>query len=194
MLEQLGTSGNDTLTGSNAQDVYGLAGDDLLIAPENTTPTSPIKPQSFLLGGSGSDVYVSRNNVETLIFDTHNSGSDIDILVTESITLNDPNAIFFQMDNRHLVMSNSLSGENVTIIDWHNPENRIEGFTSVTTTDTIISYEVFVNNLPSNGNYLGNIALEEAAEILNIPFSFSEFYADLDAFVTRTQLLEALEV
>lgn len=191
MLEQFGTSGNDTLTGSNSEQVYGLAGDDLLFAPENTNPDSQIAPQSFLFGGSGSDVYFSRNNVETLIFDTGNSSSDI--LVTESITLNDPNSIFFQIDNRHLAMSNSLSGEFVLIIDWQNPENRIEGFTSVTTTDTIVNYEEFVNNLSNNGNYLGNTTFEQIAEIVNTPFSSDGFNADIDAFSIRAQVLEIFE-
>ena len=204
MVDIIGTPGNDTLTGSNLDFIYGLAGDDLLSLSEDITSNSlenialsgqintQITPQSFLFGGSGSDTYLSRNNVQTFVLENGNSSSDT--LVTESITLSDPNSVFFEFDNRHLVMQNNLTGESLLLIDWQNPENRIENFTSMTNAESVISYEDLVSNLTSNGNYFGNISIEQVFEIFNLPITADEFNADINALFLRAEVLEAFEV
>ena len=162
--EVVGNEGNDNLLGSDLQVLYGLEGNDTLATVEGLLPDG--MATSFLVGGSGDNRYRVGNNSTAIIIE--NSNTDNDVGQATGIGFNQDTSFTMEIDNgRHLWVGDIESYQSALLIDWQNPENRIENFELE---DGTFSYQFVVDNFRSLPGYLGSFTWEElgsSSEIVN---------------------------
>ncbi|MDJ0531809.1 MAG: peptidylprolyl isomerase [Xenococcaceae cyanobacterium MO_207.B15] len=129
----IGDSDNNTLNGLDLQIVFGLAGDDSLSSSVGSLPGG--EETTILVGGSGDDEYQIAGNSTAIIFENGNSSQDVAIATGLTIS---SNAVIAEIDNRHLYVGNPESDQYAILVDWQEPENRIESFVL---SDFTFSYE-----------------------------------------------------
>ncbi|MDJ0651006.1 MAG: hypothetical protein QNJ60_20120 [Xenococcaceae cyanobacterium MO_188.B19] len=149
--EVIGTSANDVLVAQPLDLIYGLEGDDFL-----STETVDLIPSGFV-GGSGSDTYTVRGT--GLIIETGNSTNDT--LIAEGIGLFRETSEGFTIDGRHLVAFDETTEQGFIIIDWQQPQSRIENFILA---DGQFSYQEIVAAIDNLGG-LENFTIDEIFNI-----------------------------
>ena len=114
----MGTPSNDVLTGFSGQ-VLGFSGNDILSTPTFAGAVT-YGQGTFLLGGSGEDIYNIHQGNVAMIYDT--SGYD-----TVNIDINPfaVDSIAAVIDGQHLAIENTSSGTDVIILNAVN-EGKIE--------------------------------------------------------------------
>ncbi|WP_312562522.1 calcium-binding protein [Anaerospora sp.] len=118
--EKLGTSLADVISGTSGTVNYGLQGND-------TFKVSGSGYQDWImqLGGQGNDTYVVGNNSAITIGENGNSSNDT--VIATGIGLKRDTSYVATIDyGRHLLFGDTRSGQQVLILDWKNPESRIE--------------------------------------------------------------------
>ena len=117
-----GTSGTDVLTTDTPGTAYlGLGGgDSLTVKPGN---------DALLMGGGGADFYsIGDANVNVFVYEHGNSASDS--IYTGGFGAKST-SVAATIDSRHLFLADTAANVGIIVIDWQQPENRIEGwFTS----------------------------------------------------------------
>jgi hypothetical protein len=178
LTEKVGTFNDDTLIGSNLEVLYGLAGNDTLRAASTAT-------EVVLVGGSGSDRYEANND---LIYVLENGNSNNDVLVADAIDVNSEDSYVLEIDSRHILAGNIAEEQFFLIVDWQEPENRIE---KIILNGTEYLYSDLANSFREFENYLGNYSIDEVEELsdglLDFPDSID---GDLDNIVQRARELE----
>lgn len=152
--EVLGTDSNDNITGSDLQIIYSLKGDDNLSSSFGSL--SEGEDSTFLIGGSGADRYTVENNSSIAILDNGNSSNDI--LNVSGIGFNRDTSFLAEIDSRHLYIGDILSNQYVLLIDWQQPQNRIE---TAQLSDVTVTYDEIFNNFRQLEGYEGNFSWEQ---------------------------------
>lgn len=148
-----GTAGNDTFTGLDDRIYFGRGGDDVFT---NNTPNVG----SWFVGGEGNDTYHAGVSSYTLIQDL--GGSPNDRYVDIPGVMTGASVMGAEIDGRHLFIGLSDGSGGVFIIDWRDPESRIETYElalSSTQTQTF-SHAEFAAAVEQAPNYLGFVSLE----------------------------------
>ena len=115
--EQAGTSGLDSLTGSQGTVSFGGRGNDRLSGSSGQGNT-------ILVGGSGDDTYDVPNASVVTVYDW---GGGTDTISARGITPNSATAFAFLVDGRHLYAGDARTGQSFVILDWQG-EGQIEFF------------------------------------------------------------------
>ena len=144
-----GTTGNDTLSGSSLQAIFGLAGNDRL-----TAGGTAISGASVLAGGLGDDTYVIPAGQGAIILESGGTDS-----VTFPFSTTSSTGYLYTIDNRHLVIGDTATNSFAVIIDWQNSANRIEKI--VDSLGVFITYEQLASGYTSSAFYKGNFALQQ---------------------------------
>ena len=167
LIETIGMTGFDSLTGANFEIIYGAADRDSLVSGLRVNP-EPVF--NILVGGTGSNLYSVRNNATAII--AENSGSGGNVLFTNIISAGiDPlsdSFIAINIDGRHLYFGDRSSNQYVLLLDWQVAINRIEEFHFA---NGVISYEVFANDYQNLAGYQGNLALSQFSEQFGFPLA-----------------------
>jgi hypothetical protein len=158
--EKIGSRGNDSLSGSDLEIVYGLQGNDTFAAGRATAITDKADP--IFVGGTGSDRYIVEDFQSILVFDTGNS--DGDVIEASGIDLDNPNTAVIEYFDRSLYIFDTSSQQYIFILDWKNPQHKIEEFRLENRT---LSYDEFVANLQMSGKYVGNFTASQTVTLPN---------------------------
>lgn len=150
--EVIGDEGPNRLQpGPLASSVYGLGGDDVFVIREGISTS--------FAGGAGNDSYTYASNAITYILEAGNSSNDI---FTERFDLSFSNVEYFEVDDRHLIISrsNGTAETSVVIFDWELPENQIERW-QVSATESL-TFDEFRRFVLTSERYLGSLTAEAA--------------------------------
>jgi hypothetical protein len=159
--EKIGSQGNDSLSGLDLEIVYGLQGNDTFAPGRATAITSEADP--IFVGGQGRDRYIVNNNFQSiLVFDAGNS--DGDVIEASGIDLNNSNTAVIEYFDRSLYIFDTFNQQYIFILDWKNPEHKIEEFRLENQT---LSYDEFVANLQTSGKYVGNFTSSQTVTLPN---------------------------
>jgi len=176
--EITGSSGNDSLLGNYDRVYYGLKGNDYFQAQPN-------QDWIFFIGGKGNDTYVVADHSAITILEAGNSSGDK--LVSRGIGLSRTSSIAITIDGRHLMIADSISGQQVTILDWKQATHKIE---TVELADGIYSYSHLVSIL-SQAN-IPNYSLDDIADTGIIGhYGSSDAYNTYAYLAQRATYLEA---
>ena len=149
--EVLGNRGDNNLIASDLDAVLGLAGNDTLSAEENTE-------DAILFGGSGDDVYEASNNSTLIVLE--NGNDDNDVGRATGVGFFSDTSFSLEIDEgRHLYAGDTESNQYYLLLDWQDPENRIETFEA---SDGTASYEEFASSFRDLPGYLGSFTWDEA--------------------------------
>ena len=127
--EVLGTSGNDFLKVRDKQIAYGSAGDDTLEA--KTDSLLGQRTSAILVGGFGLDRYFAAKKGVTVIIEQGNTvdenGDDVeDVLTLGGIGFNRSTSFLMDVDNRHLLVGDTSSGQIAVVVNWKLQQNQNE--------------------------------------------------------------------
>lgn len=117
--EVLGTAADDSLYAVSGSVTYSGPGNDWLFGASGFG-------SQRMVGGKGNDTYVAAANGAITVLDRGSSTGDS--LIASAITLGSSTARAQIIDNRHLMLWDTVSKEYVYLNDWLAPENRIEDF------------------------------------------------------------------
>lgn len=185
--EQIGTLNNDQLMVLNNTIAYGLGGDDILSTSVGSTGDST-NNYSVLVGGLGNDQYNVANNSTAIILDHGNSPGDV--IVATGIGFNSTTTQIVEVDNRHLVTYDTVSGQRLIILDWQASANTIE---SVQFANGTFTSDYIASNFRTNVGYLGNYTLEQADQLVgNILSTNGITSSSLDLLIGQIQITDSL--
>ncbi|MDJ0744649.1 MAG: peptidylprolyl isomerase [Xenococcaceae cyanobacterium MO_167.B27] len=142
------------LNALDLQIVFGLAGDDSLSSAVGLLPGG--EETTILVGGSGNDEYRLSGNSTAIIFENGNSSQDV--AIATDLTISTDTSFIAEIDNRHLYLGDLQSDQYAILVDWQEPENRIETFEL---SGVSVSYDLLANNFRGLDNYAGNFTWEE---------------------------------
>ncbi|MEO0624995.1 MAG: DUF4214 domain-containing protein [Pseudomonadota bacterium] len=147
-----GTSGQDALVGTAEREVFfGEAGPDRLT---NTT----FEGESYLVGGTGNDIYQVSPDSFTIV---HEIGNDPDDEYIDSVVIGAGDPVVAIVDDRHLLFNYPQSGTAVFLIDWEEPENQIETFRLYDGVGLVgISFDELQSQVSTLPGFIGNVTLE----------------------------------
>lgn len=116
-FEEYFSNDNDTIQAKSNFTSFGLNGDDVFTSAVNGS-------YQFVVGGEGNDTYIINSPGVMTIFDNANSSNDI--VEATGLDVYSLSTFFGTVDNRHLVVSDNVSGQQLVIIDYQDNENKIE--------------------------------------------------------------------
>ena len=96
---------------------FGLNGDDFFTSAINGF-------YQIAVGGEGNDTYIINSPGVMTIFDNGNSPNDI--VNATGLDVYASSTFFGTIDNRHLVVLDNVSGQQLVVIDYQDNENKIE--------------------------------------------------------------------
>ena len=154
---------NNDILGVNLQILYGLEGNDIL-KPLSGSVDAVSADSIFAVGGSGDDSYFLSNFTTSVIIEHGNS--DADLANIGNFDFNRATFYVAEISDRHLLIGDVESRQSAVIVDWQQPENRIETFV---TENGQISYEEFAANYRNAVNF-SELTWEELSEsgLLNL--------------------------
>lgn len=168
-----GTNGFDYLisdTSQTEQVIYGYSGTDVLKSVGALT--TQMSPSKILIGGSGDTIYEIADNSGGFIVEHQNSLSennnenDYDIISTTNfgsgIDIDSNLTIIAELENKHLIVLDTLSQQSLFLYDWQEPDNRIEEFYFK---DQNLTYDEFAASYRNLNGYERNIAANELGTI-----------------------------
>lgn len=174
--EHIATNGDDTVRSNGYQIAYGLRGND-------TLRSDAYSEYNFLTGGAGNDTYVAGSGSAITVIDS----GGFDTVVAEGIGLYSDYTYAATVEGRHLVAQNTLTGQQVAIADWQEPEHRIESFQLG---DGTFSQAQIQSAVASSPNFLGDVTVEQVAEGGILPGGTSS--DDLQAFLVSVEGRDAV--
>lgn len=151
--EKLGTIRNNRIKGRDLEILYGLQGNDRLSSRRGSATRDVA---TILVGGSGGDRYKAAKKSTTIVLE--NGGSTADILVAKGIGFNRETSFVAEIDGRHLVASDTASGQSVILLDWQAPSQQIGTFVL---SGGRYSYGELATRVRNTENYLGNVSWAE---------------------------------
>ena len=171
LREVVASEANNNILGLNLQILYGLEGNDTLKPLEGSLEATSAD-SIFVVGGTGDDTYLLSDFTTSVIIEDGNSDADVanignfDFNSATSYVAeigDKPNGMASQ---RHLLIGNVESRQSAVIVDWQQPENRIETFVSE---NGQIGYEEFAANYRNAVNF-SELTWEELSEsgLLNL--------------------------
>ncbi|MEM9147770.1 MAG: DUF4214 domain-containing protein [Pseudomonadota bacterium] len=155
-----GTEVQDAMVGTAERAVlFGLEGPDRM---RNTSADG----ETYLVGGTGNDVYQVSPNSFTVI---HETGGDVNDEYIDSIVVGAGDPVVATVDGRHLLFNYPLTGSAVFIIDWEEPENRIEIFRLYDGVGLVgITFEELRDQVDELPGFIGDVSFESLGLIENL--------------------------
>jgi|GEM_PF-2078499 len=158
--EVIGTDGFDSIRGEDLSIVYALGDRDNL---NSSISSAAENPTTVLVGGSGNNNYIIWDDSTSFVLE---NGDATNILWTNigtgsGISLSDDDSFVAEIDDRHLYLGNTETGQSVIVIDWQLPDNQIETFAL---SEGDLSYAEFASSFRSSSNYRGDLTWAELAE------------------------------
>ena len=181
--EQLGTSLSDSLNAMANTVNIGLQGDD-------TFKVSPSGAQDWimLIGGQGNDTYIAKNNSVITIMD--NADSTGDKIIATGIGLRRLTSDVATIDHgRHLIFGDIASNQYVVILDWQQPDNRIETIQLSDGTYSFSYISSLISNLDAQG-YLEDFSWSWSGLLDGTPYSASDVNEAINYYKKRNQDLQ----
>jgi len=182
LLGLVGTTGNDSVVGMTNSFYFGLDGDDVFESGYNADY------QAFI-GGQGDDYYLMNSPGAMTIADGGNSSGDT--LEISGISVSSLSSYVAEIDSRHLVAFDLDAGQSVYLIDWNEPEIKIE---NIILGGVTYSWDELDTQLESLPNYLGNWSWVDYSSATGDVVTQSE-QNELISFVSNyVALLEAQQI
>ena len=163
LREVVASEANNDILGVDLQILYGLEGNDTLKPLEGSIEAVGAE-SIFAVGGSGNDSYVLSNFTTSVIIEHGNS--DADVANVGNFDLDSATSYVAEISDRHLLIGDVESRQSAIIVDWQQPENRLETFV---TENGEIGYEEFAANYRNAVNF-DELTWEELSEsgLLNL--------------------------
>lgn len=153
----VGGESADNILGNDLQALYGLEGDDTLKPVAVDLPAGATTNAIAFIGGSGDDTYQLADNNTVIAIE--NGNSDNDVGEATGIGFFSDTSFSVEIDNgRHLYVGDVASNQYTLLVDWQEPENRIETFEVA---DGTFSYLDIADNIRTSPGYLGSFTWEE---------------------------------
>ena len=147
LKEVIASEANNDILGIDLQILYGLEGNDILKPLEGSAEA--VSAESiFVVGGSGNDTYSLSNFTTSVIIEDGNS--DADVVNVGNFNFSQATSYVAEISDRHLLIGDVESRQSAVIVDWQQPENRIETFV---TESGQIGYEEFAANYRNAVNF-----------------------------------------
>ena len=147
LKEVIASEANNDILGIDLQILYGLEGNDILKPLEGSAEA--VSAESiFVVGGSGNDTYSLSNFTTSVIIEDGNS--DADVVNVGNFNFSQATSYVAEISTRHLLIGDVESRQSAVIVDWQQPENRIETFV---TESGQIGYEEFAANYRNAVNF-----------------------------------------
>ncbi len=164
--EFIGTTfGLDSLTGANLEIIYGVGGNESLVAGSTNNSGQGF---NVLVGGTGRTLYSVRDDATAIILE--NADNEENILFTNilstGINPNSSNFVAVDIDDRHLYFGNRESSQYVLLLDWKDDANRIEEFYFTSGT---WNYETFASRYQDLIGYEGSLSFHQFVEQFDFP-------------------------
>ena len=191
LKEVIANEADNNILGIDLQILYGLEGNDTL-KPLEGSPEAASADSIFVVGGSGNDTYSLSDFTTSVIIEDGNSNADL--ANVGSFDFSQATSYVAEISGRHLLIGDVESRQSAVIVDWQQPENRIETFVIETGQ---IGYEEFAANYRNAVNF-AELTWEELSEsgLLNLEkLNLSGQIEDAIAEVKeRSALIEAQDL
>ena len=189
LKEVIASEADNDILGVDLQILYGLSGNDTLKLVEGSAEEVEGADSIFAVGGSGDDSYLLSNLTTSVIIE--NGNSDADLVNVGDFDFDYTTSYVAEINNSHLLIGDVTSRQSAIIVDWQQPENRLETFVSE---NGEIGYEEFAANYRNAVNF-DELTWEELSEsgLLNLEkLGLSGEIEDVIAQVKeRSTLMEA---
>ena len=165
--EVVATNGNDNLIAGTNQLTFGLGGNDTITAQAGSE-------YNFMAGGPGNDTYVAGPGSAITIIDT----GGFDTLVATGLGAYAPHTYVATVESQHIIAVDLVSGQQVAVANWLNPQHRIEQFQL---SDGLYTFDQLVNVIANSPNFLGDLSVSDLVSLDILPQGTTS--ADLQEFV-----------
>lgn len=172
--EVVATNGNDNLFVGSNQLTFCLNGNDRIMAQMGSE-------YNFMAGGEGNDTYVAADYSAITIFDTGGS----DTLIADGLGAYSPNTYVATVEGQHLIAVDLVSGQQVAVANWLNPENAIE---QAQLSDGVYTLNELVEVIANSPNFLGDVSTSDLVSVGVLPPGTSS--TDLQEFVSYIEQRE----
>jgi hypothetical protein len=116
-IEKYYSENNDNFQAKSYYTSFGLGGDDIITS-------SYLGEYQFVIGGEGNDTYIINSPGTMTLIDHGNS--QFDTVEASGLGVTYETTFFGTIDNRHLVATDTISGQQLIVIDYQNNLNKIE--------------------------------------------------------------------
>ncbi|MEM7225192.1 MAG: hypothetical protein AAF495_19595 [Pseudomonadota bacterium] len=178
--ETIGTEGNDVFNTFEDHIFFGLEGDDTFLGNFG-------EDFQIMVGGSGADTYVANNNSIITVLENGNSVGDTVVATGIGLTLD--SSLAGTIDGRHLVAGDTVSGQVVFVLDFLDPENRIE---TVEIFEGVFGFDDVVNGIFNAPGFQGDIAWEDLGQFDLQAFETGEINETIAFYDARAAALETI--
>ena len=108
-FEEIFSNENNNIQTKSNFSSFGLGGNDVFTSSSGGS-------YQFAIGGEGNDTYIINSPGVMTIIDNGNSYNDT--VEASGISVNSLSTFFGTIDNRHLIVSDNVSGQQLVIIDY----------------------------------------------------------------------------
>lgn len=185
LIEVVGTSGADAITGRPGAVAFGREGGDVL---SSDAAIAADQDDQLLFGGSGIDTYVVRAGTSVIIADR--AGDPADVVRSSGIGFSLPSTFTAEIDGRHLAIFDTTSNTQVFILDWLVPGRRIERF-DLADGEAVLGVDLSISDIRSSVRYLGDFGLDALRAEVDLPGPAPRLTREvIDAALARSAQLE----
>lgn len=186
----IGTNGDDELIGRGHTVTFGLLGDNVFQAKPGTE-------YNFMVGGPGDNTYHAADNSAITIL---NGGGGQDTLFAEGMGIGNPQTYVATIEGGHLLGLDSVSGQQVALLNWLDPDYRVETFHL---NGGQFGFETVRDAVFASANYLGELSIPEVVDLGMLPpgttnavaEDFQAHYESLQGdLVAQRDIVEALPI
>ena len=169
----------DTIVGGSNSITFGLDGNDIITSAYDGA-------FQMVMGGPGNDSYIINSPGTMTIVDNGNSSNDT--VQASGIGVSSGTAFFGTIDSRHLVITDTASGQELIIINYQDSGNKIE---SIQLSNEVFTYDEIINFIKVSENNLGDHSWENAEALYLAPESTSVMNAEIDFYIAESANINA---
>ena len=165
---------NDNIQTKSYFSSFGLGGDDVFTSSSDGF-------YQFAIGGEGNDTYIINSPGVMTIIDNGNSYNDT--VEASGIGVNSLSTFFGTIDNRHLLVSDNVSGQQLVIIDYQDSANKIE---TIKLSDGTYSYDDIIYFMGVSAHNLGNYSWETADNLGLLPENSEIINNEINFYISQS--------
>jgi hypothetical protein len=169
----------DNIVGSSNSVTFGLDGNDIITSAYGGV-------YQMVVGGLGDDKYIINSPGTMTIIDDGNSSNDT--LQASGIGVSSETTFFGTIDGRHLVITDTASGQQLVMINYQDSVNKIE---TIQLSDEVFTYDEIINFMNVSENNLGDHSWENAEALYLAPESTSVMNAEIDFYIAESTNINA---
>jgi hypothetical protein len=178
-IEKYYSENNDNFQAQSYFTSFGLGGDDIITS-------SYLGEYQFVIGGEGNDTYIINSPGTMTIIDHGNS--QFDTVEASGLGVTYDTTFFGTIDNRHLVATDTISGQQLIVIDYQNNLNKIE---NIKLADGTYTYDDIIYFMSISPNNLGNYSWENADQLGLYPEDSEMINEEIDFYVSEVNNLSS---